>query len=266
VGILAFFTLIALFASTIAPFAPEAYAARPMQPPSREYLLGANEVGQDVLSQLVHGSRVTLAVALLVGGSGVAVALLVGTLSGAAGGWVDSLLMRLVDVVVAVPHLPLLIVVAVFLGPGFLNVVVLITLLSWARPARVVRAQVLSLRERGYVRTARLYGAGWFYLMRRHLLPAVAPIAVAAAVSLAGRAVMMEATLAFLGIGDPTLHSWGLMMHQALSYRGVFLTQAWLWWVLPPGICLSLMVLALSMLGTSAEAYSNARLSRHQAR
>ncbi|MHB1416671.1 MAG: ABC transporter permease [Chloroflexota bacterium] len=259
-------TAAAFLSPTIMPYPPDAYVAAPLAGPSWENPLGANEVGQDVLSQVLYGSRVSIAVALSVGCLSVAVALLVGTLAGAVGGFIDGLLMRTVDVVLSIPHLPLLVVLAVFLGPGLANVILLITVLSWARPARIIRAEVLSLRTRGYVRSARLYGAGWPYLLRRHLLPAVMPIATAAAVTLAGRAVLMEAMLAFLGIGDPTLYSWGTMIHSALNYRGLFLTSAWTWWVLPPGICLSLLVLAFTMLGTAAEAYNNARLGRHQMR
>ncbi len=256
--------LMALVGPLLIPYAPSAYTGSPLEPPSIRHLLGTNDVGQDMLSGLVHGARVSMAVALLAGLAGLAIALLVGIPAGAMRGPFDAVAMRLVDVLMAIPHLPLMIVLAIFLGPGLGNVILVIVALAWVRPARVVRSQVLSLRSRGYVSSARLFGGNWACVMWRHLLPALLPIAAAAFVNLAGRAVIMEAALAFLGIGDPTIQSWGMIMRHALDFRGIYLTSAWIWWLLPPGFCLSLLIASLAMLGTAVESHSNARLSRHQ--
>ena len=263
VSLILFCALMALAGPLLVPYAPDAYSGSPLETPNPRHLLGTNDVGQDMLSALVHGARVSLAVALIAGAAGLAIALLVGVSSGAMRGPIDSVAMRLVDVLMAVPHLPLMIVLAAFLGPGLGNVILVIVVLAWVRPARVIRSQVLSLRSRGYVHSARLFGGRWPYLMRRHILPAIAPIAASAFVSLASRAVIMEAALAFLGIGDPTIQSWGMMMRHALDYRGIYLTAAWIWWLVPPGICLTLLISGLAMLGTAADSYANTRLSRH---
>lgn len=256
--------IMALVGPLIVPYAPAAYTGAPLEPPGARHLLGTNDVGQDMLSGLVHGARVSMAVAMLAGLAGLAIALLVGLPAGAMRGPFDAVAMRLVDVLMAVPHLPLMIVLAVFLGPGLGNVILVIVALAWVRPARVIRSQVMSLRSRGYIHSARLFGGSWAYVMRRHLLPALAPIAAAAFVSLASRAVIMEAALAFLGIGDPTIQSWGMIMRHALDYRGIYLTSAWMWWLVPPGFCLSLLIAGLAMVGTAAESHANARLARHQ--
>jgi ABC-type dipeptide/oligopeptide/nickel transport system permease subunit len=261
--LLAVFVLTALLAPALAPYSPEAYSAAPLQSPTPAHPLGSNDVGQDLLSALLYGTRISLLVAVVAGSTSLGVALLVGVTAGAVGGLVDSAAMRLVDVLMALPHLPLMIVVAAFLGPGLGNVILVIAALAWVRPARLLRSQVLSLRSRGYVRHARLFGGGWGYVMRRHLLPALAPILCASFVALASRAVIMEAGLAFLGIGDPTFQSWGMMMRHALNFRGIYLTSAWLWWLLPPGLCLTALVAGLMMLGTAAESYANPRLARH---
>ncbi len=260
------FALVALLAPTLAPYSPVSYVTPHMEPPSAAHLLGTNDVGQDLLSILIHGTRVSMLVALLGGSVGLALALLVGSLAGFLRGAVDGVLMRLVDLLMAVPHLPLMIVLAAFLGPGLVNLMLVIVALAWVRPARVVRSQLLSLRSRGYISSARLCGARWPYLMRRHLLPALAPVAAAAFVSQASRAVILEASLAFLGLGDPTLQSWGTMMRYALNFRGLYLTSAWVWWLLPPGVCLTLLIAGLSMLGTMVESRANTRLSRHWGR
>jgi peptide/nickel transport system permease protein len=262
-SILLAFVLIALLADMIAPYSPDAYAGAPVKPPSLSHPLGTNDVGQDVLSALLHGSRVSILVALVAGAAVVAIALLVALPAGLLRGPLDMLLMRFVDVLMAIPHLPLMIVLAVFLGPGLGNVILVIVVLGWVRPARTMRSQVLSLRSRGYLHSARLFGGGWLYLMWRHLLPALAPLVAAAFVAQAGRAVMLEAALAFLGIGDPTVASWGMIIRHALDFRGVFLTPAWGWWLVPPGICITLLIMSFMMLGTAAEFFANARLSRH---
>lgn len=254
---------VALLGPLLIAFPPDAYAGQPLEPPGARHLLGTNDVGQDLLSQLVHGSRVSLAVAAIVGSSGLLLALLVGLPAGALGDPLDAVAMRLVDVLMAIPHLPLMIVLAAFLGPGLGNVILVLVVLAWVRPSRVIRSQVLTLRSRGYVGSARLFGGSWLYLMRRHLLPALAPVAAATFVGLASRAVAMEAALAFLGIGDPTIQSWGMIIRHALDCKGIYLTAAWVWWLLPPGVCLTLLIAGLSMLGTAAESSANARLSRH---
>ncbi len=263
---LAGFALVALLAPILAPYSPESYVTPHMEPPGPAHLLGTNDVGQDLLSILIYGTRISMLVALLGGSVGLTLALLVGSLAGTLRGVVDTLLMRLADLLMAIPHLPLMIVLAAFLGPGLANVLLVIAALAWVRPARVIRSQLLSLRSRGYVSSARLCGARWPYLMRRHLLPALAPVAAAVLVAQASRAVILEASLAFLGLGDPTLQSWGTMMRHALNFRGLYLTSAWVWWLLPPGVCLTLLIASLSMLGTAVESRANTRLSRHQGR
>lgn len=262
VAIVVLMALVAVLAPVIAPAAPRAVSGAPLQPPSSHHLLGTNDVGQDLFSQVVWGARTTLAAAGAAALLAVAVGLAVGTTSGLIGGGVDLLAMRLVDVFLAVPALPLLILIAALLGPSELGVVVVIALAGWPRTARIVRSQTLSLRQRGFVRAAQGFGAGPGYVIRRHLTPALGPIVVASFVNWAGVAVGLQAGLAFLGLGDPTQVSWGSILNRAMSHEGIYFGSAWTWWVLPAGAAITLAVLGLALVGVGLEPELDPRARR----
>jgi peptide/nickel transport system permease protein len=261
-AVLGLFVLVALAAPLLAPYDPHAFSGQPLERPGPAHWLGTNDAGQDILSELLYGARVSLAVGLGAALGTVALGLLVGAAAGYLGGAADAVLMRLVDVMLILPRLPLLILLAAFLGSGLPQTVAIISLLFWPATARVIRAQVQSQRARGYVRMARHFGAGPGYVLRRHILPAIAPLVAFGLVAAAGRAVAMEAGLAFLGLGDPTAKSWGLMMRYALDLPGLLLTNRWLWWLLPPGLCLTLLILALTYAGMGLERRLDPRLAR----
>lgn len=260
-GVLALFGTIALLSPVLAPYDPHAFSGQSLERPSRAHLLGTNDVGHDILSELIYGARVSLTVALAAGAGTVLLGTLVGGVAGYAGGWLDRLLMRLVDGMMSLPRLPLLILLVTFLGSGLPQTILVISLLFWPTMARVVRAQVQSLRTRGYVRIARLFGATHPYIFFKHILPPIGPLVVHGMVTSAGHAVAMEAGLAFLGLGDPTLKSWGLMIRFALNLPGLFLTDRWVWWALPPALCITLLVLSLTFVGIGLERSLNPRLN-----
>jgi len=260
--VLGLFLLAALAAPLLAPYDPHAFSGQSLERPSPAHLLGTNDAGQDILSELLYGGRISLAVGLGAALGTVALGLLVGALAGYLGGAIDAVLMRLVDVMLILPRLPLLILLAAFLGSGLPQTVAIISLLFWPATARVIRAQVQSQRARGYVRMAHHFGGGAGYVLRRHILPAISPLVAFGLVAAAGRAVAMEAGLAFLGLGDPTAKSWGLMMRYALDLPGLLLTDRWLWWLLPPGLCLTLLILALTYAGMGLERRLDPRLVR----
>ena len=260
VVVLGLFVLVAFAAPLLAPYDPHAFSGQPLERPSPAHPLGTNDAGQDILSELIYGARISLAVGLGAALGTVALGLLVGGVAGYAGGPLDSVLMRLVDVMMTLPRLPLLILLAAFLGSGLVQTMIIISLLFWPATARVIRAQVQSLRVRGYVKMARNFGGGAGYVLRRHILPSVAPLIAFGLITAAGRAVAMEAGLAFLGLGDPTAKSWGLMMRFALNLPGLLLTDRWLWWLLPPGLCITLLILALTFAGMGLEERLHPRL------
>jgi peptide/nickel transport system permease protein len=252
-SLLLIFVLIALFAPLFAPHDPNDFTGSPLERPGAVHPLGTNDVGQDILSELIYGTRVSLIVAVGAAMGTVALAVLVGGTAGYAGGWIDTLLMRLVDVMLAVPRLPLLILITVLMGAGLAQMTLTMALLFWPGLARVIRAEVQQRRGRPFVQMARHFGASPLHIFRRHLLPALVSFIIFGLVTAAGRAVAMEAALAFLGLGDPAAKSWGLMMRYALNLPGLLLTDRWLWWLLPPGVCITLLILALTFTGIALE-------------
>ncbi len=260
--ILAGFLLLAAAAPVVAPYDPAVYSGEPLARPSPAHLFGTNDVGQDILSELIYGARVSLAVGLVAGSLTTALAAAVGVVAGYLRGWPDLVLMRAVDFLMAIPHLPLMLLVAAYAGPSLANVILVIVLLGWMVPARVVRSQVLIVRGEAYVEAAVALGARSLEVMVRHVLPALGPILVSVLVAQAARAVMLEAGLAFLGLGDPTAKSWGLIIRQALNYRGIYFTPHWVWWLLPPGLCISLLVLGITLIGIGLENRMDPRLRR----
>jgi peptide/nickel transport system permease protein len=241
------------------PYDPKVLSGQPFEPPSRNHWLGTNDLGQDLFSEIVMGTRLSLGVGLSAASLASSIGLAAGLLAGYFRGWVDALLMRLVDIVLVIPFLPLMILLAAYLGQDVWKLVLVIGLLSWARPARVIRAQVLSLRQRGYVEAARVIGAGNGHILRHHILPGILPLALAQFVMVASQSILLEVTLSFLGLGDPTQNSWGSVLYYAQS-RNAFLTGAWIWWVLPPGLMISCTVLAFALLGFALEEIGNPRL------
>lgn len=251
-AILGVLVVSALAAPWLAPYDPTERVTRPFAAPSSAHWLGADDVGHDLLSMLIHGARISLFVGITAAIAATAIGTLVGILAGYVRGVLDTVLMRIVDVVLAMPVLPLTIVIGVFAGPGLRTQVMVIAGVLWAGLARELRAQVLTLRERDHIQAERAMGAGAFYVLRRHITPAVVPLVVPQFVLTIKTAILLEASLAFLGLGDISAASWGSMLSMAHA-RNAFLTDAWLWWVVPPGLAIAVTVLSFALLGNSIE-------------
>ncbi|MFQ3566185.1 MAG: ABC transporter permease [Aggregatilineales bacterium] len=215
-------------------------------PPNDLHPLGTDRLGLDVWSNLVYATRVSLAVGILTGLIAVAIGTLVGLISGYAGGTVDGLLMRLVDVIIAFPTLVIVLAAVSLLGQGLGNIILVISLITWTGTARVVRAQVLSLKNWDFVIAARALGASSGRIIIRHILPnTLSSVLVAATLAIAG-AILIEANLSFLGLGDLTQPSWGRMLNAAQSHT-ILRTRWWLW--VPPGLAIALCTLSFNFLG-----------------
>lgn len=251
--------VMAVFAPQLTPFNPVERVDRPFLEPSALHPLGTNDIGQDLLSELIYGARVSLTVGIVAA----LVALLIGTTVGVLAGFYPArlgrLLMRGVDVILVLPFLPLLIILAAYLGRSLATTIIVIGLLSWAGSARVIRSAVLSLTERDYVLAARSMGATDRHIMGRHVLPRVLLLAIGVFVQATSGAILLEAALSFLGLGDPLQKSWGSMLYWA-QVRGAFLTPAWLWWVIPPGLMIASAALGFALMGFALEQRINPRL------
>jgi peptide/nickel transport system ATP-binding protein/peptide/nickel transport system permease protein len=250
----------AVFAPQISPYDPTERVSTPFGVPSSEHRLGTNDIGQDILSELIYGTRASLTV----GVTAATVAMLIGTTVGLLSGYdprLASILMRGVDTVLVLPFLPLLIVLSAYLGRSLLNTVIIIGLFSWAGTARVIRSQVLTIVKQDYVLAARAVGASDRHIIFRHILPQVLLLAIGQFVQATSRAILLEASLSFLGLGDPIQKSWGTILYWA-QVRGAFLTPAWSWWVLPPGLLISVAALGFAMIGFALEQRVDPRLKQ----
>jgi peptide/nickel transport system permease protein len=256
---------VAVFAPLIAPYDPYAIITATTEdvlaPPSPGHLLGQDDTGRDVLSSVIYGARISLIVGFAAGFIGILLGTVVGMIAGYAGGKVDVVLMRIVDGILVIPSLPLMLVIIAVAGRGITNIILVIGLLSWTYMARVVRAQVLSVKERQFILRARAIGVGHIGIMVNHILPQALPVIFAEATLDISYAILSEATLSFLGLGDPTLISWGSMLNRAFL-RGAVTRGAW-WYLVPPGLALAWVTLGLTLVSNTIQEVVNPRLKTH---
>jgi peptide/nickel transport system ATP-binding protein/peptide/nickel transport system permease protein len=251
--------LIALLAEWLSPYDPSKRVGRPFAAPSAEHRLGTNDIGQDLLSELIYGTRVSLTVGIVAALVAMTIGSTLGVLAGYYPRGLGSLIMRAVDVVLILPFLPLLILLAAYLGRSLLNPVLTIGFVIWAGTARVIRSHVLSVKNQDYVVAAKAMGARDGHIIYQHLLPQVALLAIGQFVQATSGAILLEAALSFLGLGDPVQKSWGTMLYWAQA-RGAFMTPAWIWWVLPPGLLIGAASLGFALIGFALEQHINPRL------
>lgn len=252
------FVLVAIGAPWIAPHAPETLF-EPLRPPSATHLLGTDDIGHDLFSELCYGARFSLAISLL---SSLA-ATTIGTILGVIAGYktrAGYLIMRIVDVFLAIPRFPLIILMAAFMRPGTGTLLLFFTLFGWPRAARLIRSQTLTERGKEYILAARLMGARDRRIIGRHLLPGALPLALSRFISEFQHVILAESGLSFLGLGNPLVKSWGMMLSFAFRYPTIFVTDIWIRWALPPGASITLMVLALALLSYSLDTWINPRL------
>ena len=228
-------------------------------PPSAEYPLGTNHLGQDILSRLIYGTQISLIVGFTASIVAVSLGTTVGLISGYYGGAIDTILMRITDVFLSLPTLPLMLVFLVMFGQGLQNIIFVIAILGWTGTARMVRSEALSLRERPLTEAAHALGASDRYILIKHILPNTLPLILANMILGIVGAILGEAGIAFLGFVD--IHgqpSWGIMLHWA-NKNAALLNSAW-WWILPPGLLILLTSLGFVFMSHAADKVVNPRL------
>ena len=263
--IFAVFFLIAVFAPLIAPFDPlevieEDGIWLANKKPGERFLLGTTNVGRDIFSQLIHGSRSALLVGFSAAAAVAAIGTVVGLLSGYYGGWVDTVLMWAVDVAFGIPFIPFTIVLVSFLGLSIWNVVFAMALLLWRDTSRVIRSQVLVLKEQAFVSAAKVSGASDFRIIFVYIAPSILPLTFLYGSLAIGWAILAEASISFLGFSDPNTVSWGFMLQDA--FLSLALTRGAYYWFIPPGLCIMLTVMAGFFIGRGYEEVLFPRLRR----
>src|SRR6478672_8568641 len=256
--VLLIFVVISIFAPLIAPFDPRQQVGPVYAPPSLRHPLGLDDGGVDMVSLLIYGGRISLIVgfaatliAMVIGGG-------IGIFSGYYGGRTDQVLMRTTDYFLVIPDLPLAIIVAAVWGPSLQHLIFVIALLLWTTTARIIRAQVKSVRERVYVKRARSLGAGNSRIIVRHVLPQIGPLLIANTVLTVAIAIFDETALSFLGLGDPSAVTWGSIIEFAFL-RSAISAGAW-WAIIPAGLCVAFVIMGCYWLGQSIEDALNPRL------
>ena len=243
--IIGFFSLVAVFAPLVSPHDPaEIDQNSLLMPPSQRHLLGTDSLGRDILSRIIYGARISLTVGLIAVGIATIIGLIMGSVAGFYGGWVDSLIMRFVDIMLCFPTFYLILAVAAIMGPSIFNIMVIIGLTSWMGAARLIRSEILSLKEREFIQAEKAIGASNFRIITLHLIPnAIGPVLVNATLSIGG-AILIESGLSFLGLGvQPPIPSWGNILIESKSTLGV----AW-WITLFPGLAILSTILGFNLI------------------
>jgi peptide/nickel transport system permease protein len=260
--VLGLFVFIAIFGSVLAPYDPNASSTDVLAPPSSEHWLGTTEVGSDVLSQVLVGARVSIIVGFSAAVISAVLGAAVGLIGGYYGGLTDKLFDGFENWFLVIPQLPLMVVLARLLNPSLFVLVMVIGLTSWAGTGRIVRSQVLTLKERAFVERARAIGASDWHIIRRHILPNALPLIFANTVLIVAVAILAEAGLSFLGLGDPTHISWGSMLENGFD-SGAPSAGAW-WYLVPPGLCITVLVFVIGLIGYVFEQHINPRLREQE--
>lgn len=261
-ALLLVFLLVALLGPIVFPYDPMVFGgvSQVLKPPGPGHVLGTDDLGRDVARALIAGSRVSLLVGLAATFISIVLGTAIGITAGYAGKAPDSVLMRLTDVFLVLPWLPLMLVLAAVLGPSVWNIVLVIGLTGWAGTARLVRAQTLAIKERAFVERARAIGAGGLRIIFRHILPNIFPLVFANTILVTATSILSETTLSFLGMGDVTRPSWGTMLHFAFEAGAV--SSGAYWFILPPGICVLVLVLGFTFMGYAFDEILNPKLRK----
>lgn len=252
------FILAGAFAPILSPYNPWKTVGEAFKPPDGRNLLGTDDVGRDILSQIIWGTRISLLIGFLAAFIASIVGIGVGLIAGYFGGYTDTLLMGLTDTILILPGLVLMIIFAAYLGGSIWNIIMVIAMVTWITTARTVRSQVLSLKESVFIEALRAVGLRDIRIIFFHILPNVIPLVFANMVLGIVAAILSEAGLSFLGLGDPTHQSWGMILYYAQTFGG-FVRGAW-WWILPPGVCITLVGASFIFIGQALDEVLSPRL------
>lgn len=253
------FILLAMLAPWIAPYSPSEIVGSSFSRPSWEHLLGTNDIGQDIFSEVVYGTRYSLMIGLLATLLSWLIGAVVGITAGWFGGVIDDILMKITTFFITIPYFPLVIVLSAFMRGSLFTTAFVLGITSWPGMAKVLRSQTMKIKSSEYITSIQGMGAGNRYLLLHHVLPEILPLMVYHVIMRFKSAILSESSLSFLGLGSAVNKSWGAILYYAQA-KNAFLTDAWIWWILPPGIMIILLVFGLMMIAYGLEGSTNQRL------
>jgi len=224
-----------------------------LSPPSREHWFGTDDLGIDLFASICYGAKSSLLLSI---GSALAAALggsIIGMLAGYAGGSIDTVIVSAIDFFIGIPDLLLMVVLGVFLGPGLANIIFAISLVSWIMPAKIVRSEVLKIKTDSYIRLSKAYGAHFWHIFAWHFWKPLFSVMLVSVIKIMNKAILAEASLAYLGLGDPLSKSWGMTITRAMDFPNIYLTDFWKWWLVFPTAVMVCTVLSVAAIGRRAE-------------
>lgn len=242
------FVLIFGFGLIIYPHSAFTMTGKSLEAPNFEHWLGTDNLGVDIFAQLSFGFFYCLLVGMIAAALTFLLGGVIGILSGYFGGVVDLILSAVINFFLAVPQLPVMVLIGAFWGQSLLNIILIVSVFSWARIAKIIRAKTISVRQQEYITISQKYGGSFFYVFWAHLKRELLPLLCMNSVAVIGKAIVQESSLAFLGLSDPSSKSWGLMINKAISFKGIYFTNYWTWWLLSPLFSLVLTIFIIRLI------------------
>lgn len=256
--LLLIFVIVAVFQEQLAPYSPYEQTGEPFESPSEEHIFGTNDIGQDIFSEMIYGTRNSLLVGVISAGISLLIGIFMGVLAGWFGGTLDHILSQITTFFMTIPFLPSVIILSTFSGGGVWSMSIILGLLSWTETARVLRTTTMQIKESYAIKLIKGMGASDLYILVRHVLPELLPLIVYRAVTRVKSGILSESTMSFLGLGNPVAKSWGSIIYYAQA-KNALLNGSWVWWIIPPGLCICLVSMALMMIAYSLEGKSPKR-------
>lgn len=260
-AVLLIFLLTAVFQAQLAPYSPYEQSGKPFEKPSAAHFFGTNDIGQDIFSELIYGTRNSLLVGAISAGISLSIGILIGVLSGWYGGAIDHLLSQVTTFFMTIPFLPSVIILSIYTSGGVWSMSVILGLLSWPGIARVLRTTTMQIKQSYAIKILKGMGASDGYLILRHVLPELCPLITYRAVTRVKSGILSESTMSFLGLGNPVAKSWGSIIYYAQA-KNALLNGSWIWWIIPPGVCICLISMALMLIAYTLE---NSRSGKKEA-
>lgn len=259
VSIILVFSAIALLGPIISPYSPNDRMEECFARPSFLHILGTNDIGQDILSELIYGTRFSLGIGIFASLIAIIIATLVGVLSGFFNNFIEDICLKITDFFLILPFLPMVIILSAYFKGNLLNIIFILGLTSWPETSRLIRSQIIKIQNKNYISNLKAMGASNKYIIKTHILREILPIVVYRFMFMVNSSILIESSLSFLGLGSATTKSWGTILYYAQA-RNVFLTDGWLWWILPPGICISLLCVSFLIVGYHIENIVNPKI------